>query len=160
MPIYLRMGYMYYFDLKDYTQAYKYMLKVTELNNFETTFRLLGMVQDNQVSKEKQPEALLWLIKAANSKFNQTDSLKTSQMGLYKYYLYDTNQSEKAVDLAKKSYHEDGNIKMGCNLASYYGTNFDNEIDYEKSYNPHSSHEILKPYFLGFSGVYLHYITS
>ena len=26
--------------------------------------------------------------------------------------------------------------------------------------DPHSSHEILKPYFLGFSGVYLHYITS
>ncbi len=30
----------------------------------------------------------------------------------------------------------------------------------DTSFYPHSSHEILKPYFLGFSGVYLHYITS
>ncbi len=68
------------------------------------------------------------------------------------YYLTKTNTD----NIVKIILQEKLNI-----LSTHYGILLETQKRISNfSYNPHSSHEILKPYFLGFSGVYLHYITS
>lgn len=131
--VYEKIG-LNYLALKNFNRAYTYILKATQLGAYYTSWNLFYMVRNNQVSIDKKEEALDWLTKITDSKVNNTKTLKHSQNLLYLYYYYDSNKSTKAIDVAKKFY-QSGNIQMGCNLASYYGNNFNNEIDYEKSYN-------------------------
>ena len=133
-PAFYELVGMIYLSLENYNQAYAYILKATLFGQYNTSWNLYDMVRNNQVSIDKKKEALDWLTEITDSKVNNTKTLNHSQNLLYLYYYYDSNQSTKAIDLAKKFY-KSGNIQMGCNLAKYYSNNFNNEIDYEKSYN-------------------------
>lgn len=130
---YFGIGFMY-MSLEQYDNAYKYILKATQLGSFEATHNLYGMIRDRHIPNTKSEEAIYWLEQASDPSKNKSDSLKLSQELLYSYYRFDSKQSKKALDLAQSAY-KNGNIQLGCYLASQYGNTLDNEYDLEKSFD-------------------------
>lgn len=124
-----------YLSIQDYTKAYEYILNATNLGNFQYAFNLYHITRADPSSEPKQKEAVYWLEKASDAGQNKTKSLKLSQNLLYGYYLYDSNQAEEAVKLAKNAYENEGNIQLGCKVASYYANNMEHNLDLQKSYN-------------------------
>ncbi len=130
---YFGIGFMY-MSLEQYDNAYKYILKATQLGSFEATHNLYGMIRDRHIPNTKSEEAIYWLEQASDPSKNKSDSLKLSQELLYSYYRFDSKQSKKALELAESAY-KNGNIQLGCYLAGQYGNTLDNEYDLEKSFD-------------------------
>jgi TPR repeat protein len=130
---YFGIGFMY-MSLEQYDNAYKYILKATQLGSFEATHNLYGMIRDRHIPKSKTEEAIYWLEQAADPSKNKTDSLKLSQELLHSHYYFDSNQSKKALKLATSAY-QNGNIQLGCYLASQYGNPLDKNFDLQKSFD-------------------------
>ena len=109
-----------YLELKDYVNAYPYLLKAAKMGSFMHTFNLLSIVNKEPILKANTKEALYWARRAADKKYNKTDTLYLSQMEIYDHYYYQVKQTQQAVEFAEKAYENDNNIMLGCALSEYY----------------------------------------
>lgn len=157
-----------YLSLKNYDLAYSYILKASEKGQYDSSWNLYDLVRNKHVSSNKKEEALYWLKKASDPSINKTDSLKFTRELLYTYYLYDSNQSDKAIQLAISDY-QNGDLRMGCYLVTQYGNILDNAFNLEKSYtiatkiiSENKPSNDLAPCFFLLAGMYKtgHYVAK
>ncbi|MDQ1341133.1 MAG: hypothetical protein QG567_2291, partial [Campylobacterota bacterium] len=126
--VYLRLGDVYG-DLGDYKKSFYYYKKSAQLDNIDAIMQIIYFKNPYDFMSEE--EYLMWMKKGVEHKD------KLAYDPLYKYYL-DKNDYINLKSFLEKAYYEDQQLRMGCNLSSYYlnlSQDHFNDMDFEKAYD-------------------------
>jgi TPR repeat protein len=126
--VYLRLGDVYE-DLGDSKKSFYYYKKSAQLDNIDAIMEIIYFKNPYDFMSEE--EHLMWMKKGVEHKD------KLAYDPLYMYYL-DKNDYINLKSFLEKAYYEDQQLRMGCNLSSYYlnlSQDHFNDMDFEKAYD-------------------------
>lgn len=108
--VYFRLGYVYGY-LGDYKKSFYYYKRSAQLDNIDAIMGIIYFKNPYEFMSER--EYLMWMKRGVEYKD------KLAYDPLYMYYL-DKNDYINLKSFLEKAYYEDQQLRMGCNLSSYY----------------------------------------
>lgn len=126
--VYLRIGDIYK-DLGDNKKSFYYYEKSAQLDNIDAIMEIIYLKNPYDFMSEK--DYLMWMKKGVEHKD------KLAYDPLYMYYL-EKNDNANLKSFLEKAYYDDHQLRMGCNLGSYYlniSMEHHDDIDYKKAYD-------------------------